>query len=711
MSDNFNNTLGSNEAQINNPEINKEGKNEIKAISNASQALEIAKRLEFNDRDRDIRRARNLAAFNGAAPYSDRSLKEKGQSYRYNVSSGFMEGVIGRGTVPYNELTVNFKDLTEVEADLNDEKKSIVQQEFGNIVEEWGKWPKSITRLNQDLVLNGYNNFIWPTDYDPFPIFVQQKDGFVDEGTLNGVEDLQCFVWKKPYLISELYRKIEEPDVAAKAGWDVENTRTALNKAAPKNIWDQNASSSGMWTAVESAIRGGTVWASIIGAKMIQTYHVLASELDGSVTHYIVVNDGRGEGDNSVLLFKKENRFKSFRDMLVYFDLENGDGTWHGSKGLAQRTFNTHKANDKLICSLLDQAASSGLTIIQPGDQASQDELSISVVGPFACIPNGIQINSTTLPSVAPTSFQLQALLTSTVEQRIGDVIPESPSAQTGNSKTATEAKINAGRQQMITKGNLKRYVDPISQTLSIMLRRLLKENSQNEYAKRFQERLINKGVSREDMKKIEGARNTGRIDDVLGNTSQNTQVIFSEFRNDPQIDQEDLKRMRISSVLDSDAADELIISDKDQTRLIESQRLAEFAITSIMAGFPEVPVSPRDNHEVILQTVLQWLGAHIQQQGQQGLNPDTLPLVKQIIAFGAKNLQFLQGDPSKKQAFHDMSQRLKMAVDTVKQLEAQSQQLAQKSLEGARALAKTPEEHAQVQQLEQQIQAKQNPQ
>lgn len=697
---------------VNNPEFTESGKNKIKAISDAGQALQIAQKLEWNDRERDIRRARVLSAFNGSAPYCSSDLVGKAQSYRYNVSFGFLEGVVGRAIVPYNDLTINIADLTEIQANLTDEKLKIVQIEFGNIVQKWGRWPKFITRLNQDLVLNGYNTAIWPSDYDPFPIFVSQKDGFVDEGSPNDVNDLELFTWKKAYLLHELYAKIHDEDIAEKAGWNVDNVRTALTNAAPQSIYNQSTSTSGQWTAIESAIRGGSIWSSMVGAKMVNTFHVFVAELDGKVTHYIVLDNQIVDKSNAdpfleksqgVELFKKEERFESMRDMLVYFDLETGDGTWHGSKGVGQRAFNTHVAIDKLRCSVLDQAFVSGLTLLQPADQTSQEEFTLTVVGPFAVIPPGININPLVLPAVSGTTFQVDNLLSATSEQRIGDVVPQGQQLVQQAPETATAARLKAGRQELITRGNLKRYIDPISELMSIMVRRLLKSNSPNPYAKEFQKELKRKGLTDDDIKEIRGARNTGRIEDVLGNTAAGTQVIFAEFRGDPEIDQTDLKRRRIASVLDADAADELLISDKDQTKKIESARLQEIEINTILGGL-NVPVSPRDSQVDHLEVVLQWLGSTTQKQAQQ-FNPDMIPPMEAVLAHGQAHLDILERDKTKKDIAKDFDKRIKVAVATIKDLKKEALRRAKLAADQAAKLAQTPEQFQQAQQTQQAIQ------
>lgn len=684
----------------NSPDFDSDGDNKQKSISNASQALDIATRLQTNDLYRDVRRARVLSAFNGSPPYDDADLLNKAQSYRYNVSFGFMEGVVGRAVVPYNDLTLNIGELTEIEADLPDAKLKIIQNEFGNAIKKWGKWPKMISRLNQDLVLNGYNCLIYPSDYDPFPTFVDQSRGYVDEGTPNDVNDVECFVWKKSYLIHELYAKIADPEVAEKAGWNVKNVRKALEQAMPEDLLANTGNTSGTWTALEKQIRGGALWASIVGARMVDTFHTFSTELDGSVTHFIVTKTEQGDDVDSPELFKKRDRFDSMSDFLVYFDLETGDGTWHGSRGLGQRSFNTHKAVDKLRCSALDQVFSSGQVILQPADQSSQEDFTLVMMGPFAVIPPGVEVSATTIPSLPQTTFAADQLLTGASEQRIGDIVPQISYNPNQAAETATAAKINAGRSAAVTTGNLKRYIDPISQAISIMVRRLLKKNSPNPFAKSFQKALKEKGLTDEELAKIRGARNTGNIQDILGNTATNTQIIFAEFRGDPDIDQIELKNRRISSVLDADAAEELIITDEDQSKVIESTRQQELELTTILQGM-NVPVSPRDNHEAHLKVIFEWLGTMINQQAQNP-SPEAIPMMKAVVDHGNAHLRMLGQDKTKKAFFVQAENKMDDAEDAIKTLEKQNQQMAAAAIAQAKQLATTPEQQAQVAQAEQ---------
>lgn len=662
--------FGNNMSELQNPKFDEAGNNTRKALESGSQALQIARRLERDDDRRDVERARVLAAFNGAAPYDQCELEAVGQSYRFNVSFGFLEGVMGRATVPYTELTNDTQYVANIDGVLPEDKLIIMREELSEVIRQWGKWSKFTSRLIQDLVLNGYNTAIFPSDYDPWPVFIQQKDGFVHELTNNDTSDLELFVWKRGYLIHELYAYIEDEEAAKKAGWNIENTRKAIENATPAEVYQRNRG--GSWTAIESAIRGGSLWASIIGDKKIDTYHVLAAELDGAITHYIVSNGKRADGDlnqQDMELFKRERRWPSFRDMLVYFDLEAGDGKWHGSRGLGRRSFNTHRAVDKLRCSLLDQAFTSGLTILQANDQDAQESFQLAVVGPFAVIPAGIEVATTTVPAISATTFQVDALLSSTSEQRIGDIVPNTSSPVRHGTKTATEAQISNDRAMMISKTNLSRFLDPLSHLISIIVKRLLMKESPDPYAQNFQKNLIKKGFSREDFAKVRGATSTGRIDTVLGNDRNNMQELLATYRGDPDIDQKELKRRHLASVVGPKDLEGLLIEGEDQTKSTEAAREQMQEIGTMLSGIPQ-PVSPRDLHEVHAAVGIDWLKGQVQQQAQ-GKKGAAFQILDTVAQHVNEHVQLLLKDVAKKAHAEAMLQELKQigqAVDQIQQ-------------------------------------------
>lgn len=687
------------QADVNSPEISESGKIENKAISSAYQALAIARTFQRDDEKRDLMRARVLAAYNGEAPFCEDELIAAAQAYRCNVSFGFMEGSIGRGTVPYNDLVSDNQYVANIKGDLPESRLNIIRNELTQIIDKWGEWQKFTSRLINDLVLNGWNNAIFPSTYDPWPVFISQKHGFVHEMTPNSVKDLDVFVWKKDYLIHELYAKIQDEKAAKAAGWNIDNARKALEQAAPQYlIPDQRE---GGFTKFQEILRGGTLYASMVGGKIIKTYHVFAAELNGEVSHWIVLDDGQLETQNAynpqdpaldnIELFKKEDRFKRMEDILVYFDLEPGDGLWHGSRGLGRRLYNTHRAIDKERCAIIDQSHLQGLALIQVADQSSQEDFTFVVAGPFAVIPPGVTVQPSGFPTIPSTVFQADALLSATSEQRVGDVMPSAQAYDTNSSKTATQAKIEEGRKAAISKSNLQRFLDPLSALMSIMVRRLLMKNSPDPYAKEFQARLKAQGFTQDELEKIAGARSTGRIDQITGNDAQAMQVVFAEFRGDPDVPQKDLKRRRISSLLGPKDAEDLVPDSEDIIQKGEAERQQKAEISSLLAGIPLEALAP-DNHKYHLPIILEWLSAQLEGLEKNGQGAE-LTMLEEGTKHAADHLAYLSTDKTQKALIHQATDAIKKIKDKIKELSAnfqknqaqaaQQEQMAQAAAQG----------------------------
>lgn len=662
---------------INAPEFNEEGKNTVKAISGAWQAIQIARRMQHDDWKRDEKRAKVLSAFNGEAPYSERELIQAGQGYRFNLSVGYMEGLIGRAIVPFNDVSQDYDNLATIMADLSQEKRDNIREEFLKMIKEWERWPDLSDRLNTEIVLNGWADLIWPSDDNPFPMFVEQKFGWTNDGASNCVDDLQVYTWKYEYLIHDLFAKIQDEKAAEEAGWNVANVKEAIGNAKPEDPTRENTQSeSGAWSALEKQIRAGSLYYSIIGNRVIKTYHVFAKEMDNTISHWIVMDGDTISGNNSNalnrgLLFKQESRWTSWKDFLVHFSLETGDGKWHGSRGLGRRAFSTHRAKDKFVNQILDQGMVAGMTLLQPGDQTDQDELTLTPIGPFAIIPAGVQVMDKQLQAIPATTFNADALITATGQERTGDVMPDTIAPVTGEKPTATQAKIMESHRLTVKKGSLARYVTPLSQTLSIILKRLLKADTTDSRAKLFQQRLIHRGITREEMNKVKGASNAANVNEIFGAYTQEMAILFSEFRDDPNINQIELRRKRISSLAGAEVADELIIPEADQTLVVEGTRQQTGENSDAMLG-QQIQVSPRDNHEVHLAEVIRFL--------QSLLQPDSAAVgpgvIGAVLNHGKEHLAFLEQMKNSKIS----PQRFKKALEQIEKafMEQAQQQYAQ---------------------------------
>lgn len=612
------------------------GKPKSKAVGSANQALTLAKRMELDDRQvRDVWRARVQSAFNGNAPYDADELKKQGQDWVFNLSFGWLEGLVGRALAPFIRLAADVNKLGLIEGRIPDEQLKVIREELVEIMKEWGGWLSFYIRWIQEMVLHGWSTALMPTIFDPFPRFSPQAKFFVPEGSSNVVREIEVAVWRKDYLPHELYREIEDEETAKTLGWELENTRKAITAAEPWSITDNKALTS--WETVEKAFRDGVLATSMLGQKQIVAYHVFVPELmnDGKVTHWIVV-DTKGEGD--MLLYKKEGKFDSLDDVIVYTDLEPGNETWYGPKGVGRKGYNTHTSIDRLRCEGLNQVFLGGLIPAQMGENQNTDDMEMAVLGRLCVVPNGVSLPNTKFPSLSQEFFQADALLQKTTEERIGDVVPDARN-QLGGEKTATQSKIDYGEAVEIEEAQLMRFVDPLGKIFSLIVRRLSIPGSPNKWAQLFQQRCAARGVGLDVLKNITGNRAFGQIGQALGKEARGNAVIWQEFRGDPYVDQVKIRRNRISDLRSPELADDLIIKPDDPVRTLEATNKQQVESAAMQNG-ATIKASPQDDHKAEFNDCLKTLANMVTAARAGG--QVNLQTYSKILAHAQEHLAFM---------------------------------------------------------------------
>src|ERR1044071_8485946 len=86
------------EGGINNPDLTKDVKVQIKAITDEKQAYTIAENLRTANQDRNKTDAIIYSKYSGSPPYDDNALRQAGQSERYNFPTGFLASIVDRVT-------------------------------------------------------------------------------------------------------------------------------------------------------------------------------------------------------------------------------------------------------------------------------------------------------------------------------------------------------------------------------------------------------------------------------------------------------------------------------------------------------------------------------------------------------------------------------------------------------------------------------------
>lgn len=677
---------------INNPDLTKSGKNKKLAITSGGQARELARRLKLDDlRSRDARRALIMGAFNGNAPYSAKQLEEMGLDWNFNVSFNHMAGVMGRAIVPYIDFGSDIRYLANFYGDLDDWKLDRTRVEFVKTLKKWGGWMKFYTRLCQGLNLEGWAVAAHIDTTNPWPEFYPQSRCFVPDQSPNDPSNVDLLVLERNYLMHELYDFIREPKTAEKAGWNVENVRASIMRARPKALNSYRS-----WEMMEKAIRSGYLYWSYQTAKVITVFHVFVTEVEGGVSHWAVEDSNvKGDSYGAIIdanqfekaiqknnkdgeLFRMEKQFEDMSDVVTYFDVEPGDGCWHGSRGVGQRSYNTHVQIDKLRNQILNTVFTSTLIPLMVPDEIRGQQLDMFVSAPICQFPPGVEMMAGKFPPLDEEMFQADSLLTQSSEQSIGDVVPQGKDATTGD-KTATQSNIDASRSAAIQRSGLKRFVDPFGKMISNIFGRLCKPNNQNVYAKEFRKALEDAAVFQKSIKELDSIveiKSFYDVRDITGENVASAAQAFQLFRGDPSVAQPPLYERQVRALLGPDAVLELLPPDGDQVEFVKAGRKQMEEISAILNGF-DVPVTPDDMHEAEGPIIVQWLEKEF--KGALSGDPKTPDVADLEIAIkhAEGHIQALLADKLKHNIGAQLQQQLAPIIAILKHLQQVAQQAA----------------------------------
>jgi hypothetical protein len=673
---------------FNQPDITDDGKIRNRPISNALQAYNIFQRFERENLHRAVRNAQVARAYSGEHPFDQAKLNAAGQGWRSNWSTMPFPNTVDRVKPRFTKAVADQKYLTNSVLPNTfpdaSEKSDTFQEAVTKCIRQWSGWMDFVDRLASENLIYGYTGAVHLSQYDWRARTFRQEEILFDDNAPMHSERLECFVVKVDYFIHELLELIDNEEYAEDLGYNVPNIINAIRFAMPPRdslVYNPRQ--------LADMVRDGTMYYSRQKeARMIQTAHVFVMNYEGKIDHWWINRStlGRGKQDSGsdnvdkdtkddkddkdtsthesrnhegIELLFCEAYAKSMEDIITLFSFEPGNGILHGSKGMGRKLYNVSLALDKLRNTMLDNIYLSSL-IMGTMDSAKIAAMQPVVRSPFLQMPDGfvmaeqpqIQVN---MQAFEYAGNQLQALL----DQVAGTFMPDQYSATTGNhitDTTATEASLDAAREDEIKQGVLNRWWSQMQQCVQAMQRRLCsKENIQAAIEfKEAKDEAIEDGktLASEDVIEVVAALDPDAADsfeaepDLMnadmeavkmlvelmenGLTPEEIYVIARQPSTDftanvgaaedqriiqfsqaveanptfaAYFDQEKLARMAANAAIGASKTDELFQPMPQQTTDVAADRQQKIEFASMVGG-EMMPVDPRDPHQVHLNTL-----------------------------------------------------------------------------------------------------------
>lgn len=671
---------------VNSPKLDpKTLKPDRRAITDGKQAIEIAKTLEKNNEKRNQTDAIIWKKYNGGQPFNPSDLEAAGEDWRNNFPTGFLSGIVDR-VVPAPVQTIDSaRYLTSAALNAKDQsaqqKSDFFREKITRAIRQWDGWKDFTYSLATEDVLMGGAFVAWLDDDCPWPDLYRRDKLFVPDGTGTHAKTVQVFAAKKDWMIHEAVEFIADgKETSDSAGWDVEAFVETINEAMPKQTMTEGNTAQAR--EFEDIIREGNMGFGFqTGAKIIEVWHILATETSGKVTHFIVDRKGKNK-----VLFQRDDRYDKMTDCLTLFTLQPGNGKFYGSKGLGRILINMHIAIERARNVMFDQLYLAGLLVLQT-EEGKAPSAQLKVRHPFVLLASNAKISQEQVVAQVDEYLKLDAKISQLAELAAGAYIPDPISGTTGKETTATEEHIDYERETQQKIAFLSRFWGQFSDLVSCMTRRLCKKGSSDPIAQALYKDLTEGEdqiqLSEDEINELANAPAAEVVQDLTQTQNQQVVQVGDRYRGDPDIDQVELKKMEITALSSPQVADRIMLKDAvDQTVEAEAVRQQLMETEAIIAGAPGMPVSPRDRHDIHLKVIAPDLAKGFM-GAQQKPDPKVLDALNAGLQHAEAHVQMWEQQGAPKEAVKPYIDAIKKADAMLHEMGNMLQQQQQQPPEG----------------------------
>jgi hypothetical protein len=639
------------------PRISDEGKVVRRSIQTIQQAGDVIKRLIQENRERNTKNARIMAAYNAEQPVSPALLRSEGLSWKSNFSTKPLPVLIDKASSRFPKSIHSARYLTSASLPDSYPDARIKTEKFRRVFTETVRanplWKNFVAELAQENTMFGYAAAMWLDEEGWMPSFFRQDAFFIPVGTKQSAASCPLIVLVKDNPIHEAAEKLEEASSAEDKRWDLPNLVNAINSAMPEQLRSQ---SSDYLRVYEDLIRGVSLGTSYTGAEVVRFYHLLATEPTGRVTHIICDRDYR-------LLFYHPERFAKMTHASAFLSHQQADGTMHGSKGLGREVYNIARALDRSRNEVIDRLQLAGKLVIQC-DPRKLNQFRMHVHGNAIMIEEGFEVLERKIDPAVEPFFTLDTYLTGLLDQIGGST---SPKQLSGDRVTAAQVDFMAGREDERADTFQERWLFQFMDIDTEIQRRLCLPDSRDKDAIEFRRKLIEEErFSDREVDYFGTVPAIGVVRELTEVERQNIITVCTAARGNPQYNAHEVEKQYVTALLDADTAEQMLLPQDDPTETAEQSRL-QMMENSLLTDGQMIPVSARDNHlvhlevlapalqpvaeeamkspqaEPILEAYVTHMAAHVNTAKQQGAAPEQLAPYEAAVKQAAAALQQLK--------------------------------------------------------------------
>lgn len=653
-----------------------------RTFKNAEQAHSAYRRLKQQNVERNRKNQLIQKKLNNEPPYQPKKLESMGQNWRSNRPTGFLSTMVSRIQPPFREIIDQAATLTftkfPIESVDSENKTKVFREAITKCIRGWNGWDDLLAQTVHENTTFGFCAWCWDDLRDWKPDFLRQDYTFFSIETPMVSDATPIWARKRRYQIAELLPVLEREEVSILAGWHIKNLVKAINNAIPAG---RTLDSDDDARRYEDWMREGSYGASYENdAKYVELGEILVKEPHGKVSRYLF-DDKSGDE-----ICTQVDRYNKMSETLALFAVEIGSGNLMSSRGAGRDLYNTHVAVDKARNLVVDNSYIKGLLLLKKGPTAKPNAAPLTVHHPVAFVAEGYEVIPQSLPADVDDFLRLDQFVSHLAEIQVGTFLPGSPVDIRGDSKTASEVNRIAAIENQLRQGILMRFSRQMSQGVERMQRGICHPEhikaaadlkgvldivrqtepraiwARREVVDAFDRsmmemppflvpfaipehldedavncclEMLDKNVPPSDILLMAYSPAVELIPDQTAQDNQILDLMVQRYMGNPNINQDALMKLDWVRKLGQTTANEVILpKDQVEAMAIEATRQQIIELQSIIAG-QDIPVSPRDNDLVHLDTMAQKLMPVMEAIPRGGLPPEGIqPLIRAMQHF-----------------------------------------------------------------------------
>lgn len=484
-------------------QVKKDSQSRLPSATAARQGLN---QLLKEDQPRSYERAIVQGCYDGNAPYNQQKLNNSGQKWRCNLNFRGLEGTMDSARIPYYGLitgvptyaTFKFPYRAGEQQDFT-HWESCVADKFTDTMNRWRQYRWHLQASQFQMLFEGWGPLIREDDADWRFKAIPARSFLVPQSCPSCLDArVPYFMVRDEYRVHQLFDFIESKS-ASDRGWNVQAVQNAIKNGTKAMNGDVNTWSQQPWEEIQKRLRDKSLISSYTDVDVIRCAHVYVLEYTGMVSHFIITETGVPNGDQDQaddnFLFKDVNRYESY-DQVAHVPFQNtGFGTWHSVRGIGLKSYGYEETQNRLNCSIVDNAFLSGRMVLQGATPKDGQKLQVMVSSAATFIPPGATFVDHRLGGDIPNVMGVTRMLENKLANKIGAFNQRSMGREDGRGEqpTATQVELAAAKEGSLSASQIDNYYLDLDAIQAETYRRLLKSGDPE--AVRFRKECQEAGV------------------------------------------------------------------------------------------------------------------------------------------------------------------------------------------------------------------------